>query len=110
MENSMKEVELSKNTFNAFIKDSQIPVLIDFYASWCGPCIRMRPVLAKLAEEYIDEVRVGVVDIEAETELATLYEVKSIPTQIVFKDGKVFAKSVGAKNKKQLLQLINEGK
>lgn len=106
----MKEVELNHNTFDAFIKESQIPVLIDFYASWCGPCSRMKPILEKIAEEYTDKIRVGMVDIESETELASRYEVRSIPTQIVFKDGHLFARSVGAKNEKQLLRLINEGK
>lgn len=106
----MKEVELNHNTFDAFIKESQIPVLIDFYASWCGPCSRMKPILEKIAKEYTDKIRVGMVDIESETELASRYEVRSIPTQIVFKDGHLFARSVGAKNEKQLLRLINEGK
>lgn len=106
----MKEVELNHNTFDAFIKDSQVPVLIDFYAKWCGPCSRMKPLLAKFADNHADEIRVGMVDIDAETELASRYEVRSIPTQIVYKDGHIFAKSVGVKNEKQLLHLINEGK
>lgn len=105
----MKEVELNKNTFDSFIKSSQIPVLVEFYATWCGPCVRMRPLLARMAEEYHDIFRVGLVNIELEDELAARYGVKSIPTQIVFKDGQLFTKSVGAKTEQQLLQLINEG-
>ena len=105
----MNEVELNLNTFDEFISDSQIPVLIDYYANWCGPCNAMKTILAGFAKENKDVVRVGLVDIESEMELASRYAVRSIPTQIVFKDGRLFAKSVGAKNEKQLMKLINEG-
>lgn len=105
----MKEVELNRNTFDAFIADTKLPVLIDFYAPWCGPCARMRPLIDKIAEKNADKIRVGVVNIDAETDLASRFGVQSVPTLIVFKSGRLFAKSVGAKNEKQIMQLINEG-
>lgn len=105
----MKEKELNSRNFDEFITMSDYPVLIDFYAPWCGPCIRMRPIIIKIAEEYSDELRVGVVNIDTELELTDKYSVMSIPTLIVFKDGQVTAKGVGARNEEQIMQLINEG-
>lgn len=105
----MKEKELNSRNFDEFITMSDYPVLIDFYAPWCGPCIRMRPIIIKIAEEYSDELRVGVVNIDTELELTDKYSVMSVPTLIVFKDGQVTAKGVGARNEEQIMQLINEG-
>lgn len=105
----MKEKELNSRNFDEFITMSDYPVLIDFYAPWCGPCIRMRPIIIKIAEEYSNELRVGVVNIDTELELTDKYSVMSVPTLIVFKDGQVTAKGVGARNEEQIMQLINEG-
>lgn len=105
----MKEKELNSRNFDEFITMSDYPVLIDFYAPWCGPCIRMRPIIIKIAEKYSDELRVGVVNIDTELELTDKYSVMSVPTLIVFKDGQVTAKGVGARNEEQIMQLINEG-
>lgn len=105
----MKEKELNSRNFDEFITMSDYPVLIDFYAPWCGPCIRMRPIIIKIAEKYSDELRVGVVNIDTELELTDKYSVMSVPTLIVFKDGQVTAKGVGTRNEEQIMQLINEG-
>lgn len=105
----MKEVELNKQNFDEFINNPDFTVLVDFYATWCGPCISMKPLLSKIAEENYNILRVGIVNIDSEMELAAYYGVKSVPTFIVFKNGKVFAREVGAQNEARLMQLINEG-
>lgn len=105
----MKEVKLNRRNFDDFINNPDFTVLVDFYATWCGPCIRMKPLLSKIAEENDDVLRVGMLDINSEMELAAYYNVQSVPTFIVFKNGKICARGIGAKNEAQLMELINEG-
>lgn len=105
----MNETELTQSNFDNYIKESTVPVLVDFYADWCAPCMRMKPVLALFAKDYGDEFRIGTVNIDSEIELAERYNIQSIPTLLVFKDGKIISKGIGAKNRRELLQLINKG-
>ncbi len=93
------------NNFNEQIKEGV--VLVDFFATWCGPCKMQSPVLEELKEDRSD-VKVVKIDVDQETEIARLYGVMSIPTLILFKDGKEVAKNVGFMPKELLVQWINE--
>ena len=93
------------NNFNDQIKEGV--VLVDFFATWCGPCKMQAPVLEELKEDRSD-VKVVKIDVDQETEIARLYGVMSIPTLILFKDGKEVAKNVGFMPKELLVQWINE--
>ncbi|HIT11834.1 MAG TPA: thioredoxin [Candidatus Pelethosoma merdigallinarum] len=93
------------NNFNEQIKEGV--VLVDFFATWCGPCKMQAPVLEELKEDRSD-VKVVKIDVDQETEIARLYGVMSIPTLILFKDGKEVAKNVGFMPKELLVQWINE--
>ena len=93
------------NNFNEQIKEGV--VLVDFFATWCGPCKMQSPVLEELKEDRSD-VKVVKIDVDQETEIARLYGVMSIPTLILFKDGKEVAKNIGFMPKELLVQWINE--
>ncbi len=89
--------ELTKANFNEIIK-SEKPVLVDFWASWCGPCRMVSPIIDKLAEEYEGQITVGKVNVDDEGALAAEFAIVSIPTIIIFKDGKEVKKLVGVKS------------
>ena len=85
-------------TFDDIIKGDK-PVLVDFFATWCGPCRMMAPVIEELAEEYDGKVKIGKLDVDENSDIAARYGVMSIPTIILFKNGEVFSKSVGLQDK-----------
>ena len=95
----MAESVLTKDNFKTEVLESQIPVLVDFWASWCGPCRMLGPVISELAEEYEGKVKVGKVNVDEEEELAMEYNIQSIPTVLVFKGGEVVEQSLGFKPK-----------
>ena len=96
---------ITKENFEAEVMQSEQVVLLDFFASWCGPCRMVAPIIDEIAEENTD-IRVGKVDVDAQTELATQFQVYSIPTLVVMKDGKVVTQSTGAKTKAQILDML----
>lgn len=102
----MSEVTLTKANFEEVVLKADKPVLVDFWATWCGPCQAMGPVVEELAKEYEGKVVVGKVNVDDEQELAYEYRVMSIPTIIVFKDGQVVKKSVGVQPKEQLVAML----
>lgn len=102
----MAEITLTKDNFAKEVKESQIPVLVDFWAPWCGPCRMLGPVVAEIAEEYAGRVKVGKVNVDEEPELAAAFNVSSIPTVIVVKNGTVAEVSIGYKPKSELVKLI----
>jgi thioredoxin 1 len=93
---------VTQSTFEAEVLGSEAPVLVDFWATWCGPCYAVAPVLDQIAAERKDELRLVKVNIDEEPELATRYGVLSIPTMILFKDGEPAAAAVGAQPKRML--------
>lgn len=100
----MSVIELSKNDFEE-VKNSDKKVLLDFYASWCGPCRTVSPLVDQIAEEN-PQYLVAKINVEAEPELAQAFSVSSIPTLVVLKDGEEINRSVGAKPKMKILEML----
>ena len=101
----MSVLNITKENFEKEVLNSEQVVLLDFFAAWCGPCRMVGPIIDEIAEEN-DHIRVGKVDVDAQTELATQFQVYSIPTLVVMKDGKVLTQSTGAKSKAQILAML----
>ena len=100
-------VTLTDTTFDEEIKGSSEPVLVDFWAEWCGPCKMIAPVLEEIAGEQTGKLKVGKVNVDENLEIARRFEVMSIPTLILFKDGEAQHRIIGAKGKGQLLQELS---
>ena len=103
---SEKIVTLSDATFDEHVKSSDVPVLVDFWAEWCGPCKMISPVLEEIAEEHAGKIQIGKINIDDNLEVTRRFDVMSIPTLILFKDGQPEVRLIGAKPKGQLLQEI----
>lgn len=101
----MSCVALNKNNFDEFVLNSDKPVLLDFWASWCGPCRMVGPIIEEIAEERSD-IRVGKINVDENPELASRFGIMSIPTLVVMKNGQVANRSVGALPKSQILALL----
>ncbi|MCR5046250.1 MAG: thioredoxin [Treponema sp.] len=104
----MAEITLTSDNFKAEVLDSKVPVLVDFWATWCGPCQMMGPVVEELANESDGSYKVGKVNVDEQGDLAQQYGIMSIPAFFVFKDGKVSASTVGAQAKDSLLEMIKQ--
>jgi len=100
-----KEITLTSGNFTEEVLNSNKPVLVDFWASWCGPCRMLAPIIEEIAEEQ-DSIKVCKLNVDEENGLAGTYEVMSIPTLILFKDGKPVKKSVGMKSKQAVLSFV----
>ena len=98
---------LTDSTFDEEIKSSSEPVLVDFWAEWCGPCKMIAPVLEEIASENAGKLRIGKINVDENLELARRFDVVSIPTLILFKDGEPQRKIIGAMGKGRLLQELN---
>lgn len=101
----MSVIELTKENFEAEVTKSSKPVLIDFWASWCGPCRTIGPIVDEVAKEATD-AKVCKVNVDDQPELAQQFQISNIPTLVVMKDGKVVNKAVGGKSKADLLQML----
>lgn len=97
----MSVITITKNNFKKEVMESKVPVLLDFWASWCGPCRMVSPIVDEIAEERSD-IKVGKINVDEQPELASSFRVMSIPTLMVMKDGKIANQTVGAKPKEQI--------
>ncbi len=103
----MKPVTITDANFEREVIKSDIPVIIDFWATWCGPCKAIAPIVEELAGEYNGKVKVGKLDVDDNQQSAIKYGVRSIPTLLIFKDGKLNNTIVGAVPKAQIVQKLN---
>lgn len=103
----MSVIHLTRDNFKEEVMESKIPVLVDFWATWCGPCQMIGPVIEELAEEMTD-VKICKVDVDAQAELARQYRVMSIPTLMIFKDGEMIKRESGAKTKDEIIEMIGK--
>ena len=101
----MSAINVNKNNFGQEVLNSDKPVLLDFWASWCGPCRMVAPVLEEIAAERSD-IKVGKINVDQEPELAAQFGVMSIPTLVVMKDGRIVNQAVGARPKAQILAML----
>ena len=102
----MAELNITSLNFENEVLNSDKPVLLDFYADWCGPCKMLAPVLHEIAEESTGALKVGKVNVDEQMELAMRFRVSSIPMLVVFKDGEAVAKSVGYRSKPEIAAMV----
>ena len=106
----MAELKITDANFNDEVLHADTPVLLDFYADWCGPCKMLSPVLHEIAEENAGALKVGKVNVDEQMELAMRFQVSSIPMLVVFKDGQPVAKAVGYRSKEELNELLRSAR
>lgn len=101
----MSVIKINKENFKNEVLNSDKPVLLDFYADWCGPCRMVGPIVSEIADERND-IKVGKINVDEQSELAAQFGVMSIPTLVVIKDGKIVNKAVGARPKDDILDML----
>ncbi len=99
-------LEVSNDNFESEVMNSEKPVLVDFWAEWCGPCKQIAPVVDEIAGEHSDKLKVCKMDVDANRETAVQFGIRSIPTLLIFKNGEVAGSQIGAVSKQQLLEFI----
>jgi len=101
-------LEFTDANFEQEVLKSDIPVLVDFWATWCMPCLKIAPIVEELSEEYQGKLKVGKVNVEENQTIPRQYGIRSIPTLLIFKDGQVFSQIVGMQAKRNLEEKIRE--
>lgn len=102
----MSVLNITKNNFNEEVINSEKPVLLDFWASWCGPCRMVSPIVDEIAKERSD-IKVGKINVDEQQELASAFQIMSIPTLVVVKNGKIVSQSLGARPKGQIMAMLS---
>lgn len=102
----MAVITITQNNFEQEILHSGKPTLVDFWAPWCGPCRMLSPIVDRLADKLGDRAKVGKVNVDEQPELAQQFQVMSIPTLLIFQNGKLIQSSVGVKNEQQILEML----
>ena len=102
----MSVLKITKDNFEQEVMNSDTPVLLDFCASWCGPCSMVGPTVEQVADETVNTAKVGKVNVDEEPELAQTFKVMSIPTLVVMKNGKISQSAVGVKSKQAILDML----
>ena len=100
------EIKLTKDNFDAEVINSNIPVLVDFWATWCGPCRMIAPVIESIAEKFDGRIKVGKVNVDEKPEISLEYNIASIPTVMIFKNGEEVSKSIGYSDEAEIEQLV----
>lgn len=104
----MSEININLNNFNEEITNTDKLVLVDFFATWCGPCKMLAPIVSEIADTYSDKIKVCKVNVDENQELAQKYNIMSIPTLVFFKNGNAVKSSVGFCSKSELENMVNE--
>ena len=102
------EIILSKDNFEEEVINSNVPVIVDFWAEWCGPCKMMLPIIDELAKEYKGRVKVGKVDVDQNQDISEKYGIRGIPTLIFFNNGEVVDQMVGGQTREKIIKIIDE--
>ena len=102
----MSALKITKENFTKEVMESDVPVLLDFWAPWCGPCRMVGPIIEQVSDEVEGIAKVGKINVDEQRELASTFNVSSIPTIAVIKNGKVVAKEVGARSKNDLKKML----
>ena len=102
----MSVLTVTSSNFEEIVLNSEVPVLLDFWTTWCGPCMMLSPTIHEIAEEN-SSFKVGKINVDDEIALAQAFGIQSIPTLVVMKDGKAVANSVGVRSKEQILSMMN---
>lgn len=104
----MSVLHLTDSNFKKEVLESDLPVLVDYWANWCSPCKMIAPILEELAKEYAGKIKIGKLNVEDNPKITSQYTIMSIPTLILFKGGKIMEQAIGVLSKKELISKIKE--